>query len=175
MKLYSVQGRVADALAPYRFCSDMLSKELGVEPEASTKALYREIREQRNRPYDQETNAAQRKPQDEKPRIGAVKPVYPDALERRQITILACDLFGLDALSAQFDPEELQPVLAAFKHSYGEIVSNFGGLVREFSGNSMTAYFGYPHAHEHGAEQAGRPPPPPVTAPPPPGGGPRHP
>ncbi len=156
MKLYSMQGRYAAALAQYRFCSDMLSKELGVEPEASTKALYREIREQRNRPYDQETNAAQRKPQDQTPRIGAVKPVYPDALERRQITILACDLFGLDALSAQFDPEELQPVLAAFKHSYGEIVSNFGGLVREFSGNSMTAYFGYPHAHEHGAEQAVR-------------------
>ncbi len=156
MKLYSMQGRYAAALAQYRFCSDMLSKELGVEPEASTKALYREIREQRNRPYDQETNAAQRKPQDQTPRIGAVKPVYPEALERRQITILACDLFGLDALSAQFDPEELQPVLAAFKHSYGEIVSNFGGLVREFSGNSMTAYFGYPHAHEHGAEQAVR-------------------
>src|SRR5262249_7337220 len=123
MKLYSTQGRYAAALAQYRLCGDVLAKELGVEPEVSTKALYREIREHRNRPHDQETNTAQRKPHDQTPRIGAVKPVYPEALERRQITILACDLFGLDALSAQFDPEELEPVLAAFKQSYGEIVS----------------------------------------------------
>src|SRR5215470_1361262 len=156
MKLYGMRGRHAAALAQYRLCSDMLSKELGVEPEAATKALYREIREQRNRPHDQEANAAQRKPQDQTLRIGAARPVYPEALERRQITILVCDFFGLDALSAQFDPEELQPVLAAFKQSYGEIVANFGGLVREFSGSSMTVYFGYPHAHEHGAEQAVR-------------------
>src|SRR5260370_34398038 len=110
MKLYSMQGRYAAALAQYRFCSDMLSKELGVEPEASTKALYREIREQRNRPHDQETSAAQRKRQDQTPRIGAAKAVYPAALEGRQITILGCDMFGLDALSPQFDPEELQPL-----------------------------------------------------------------
>src|SRR5260370_1106495 len=69
MKLYSMQGRYAAALAQYRFCSDMLSKELGVEPEASTKALYREIREQRNRPDDHETNAAPRK-QQVQPRVG---------------------------------------------------------------------------------------------------------
>jgi len=70
--------------------------------------------------------------------------------------MMVCDLVGLDALSAQFDPEELQPVLAAFKQTYGEIVSNFGGLIREFSGGSMTVCFGYPHAQEHGAEQAVR-------------------
>jgi len=156
MELYCKQGRYAAALQQYRFCSDVLSKELGVEPEASTKTLYREIREQRNRPRDQEIGVARGKPYDQKPRIGAVKPVYPETLERRQITILACDLFGLDALSSQFDPEDLQPVLAAFKQTYGEIVSRFGGLIREFSGGSMTVCFGYPQAHEHGAEQAVR-------------------
>src|SRR5262249_34447235 len=138
MELYCKQGRYAAALAQYRFCSDVLSKELGVEPEAETKALYREIRERRNRPHDAGTSAAQRRLQDQRARGGAVRPVYPEAFERRQITILVCDLFGLDALAAQFDPEELQPVLAAFKQTYGEIVSSFGGLIREFSGSGMT-------------------------------------
>src|SRR5260370_21490401 len=99
MKLYSMQGRYAAALAQYRFCIDMLSKELGVEPEASSKALYREIREQRNRPHDQETNAAQRKRQDQTPGIGAAKAAYPQALEGPQITIIFCALFGLHSLS----------------------------------------------------------------------------
>src|SRR5262252_3825683 len=156
MKLYCKQGRYAAALAQYRFCSDVLSKELGVEPEAETKALYREIREQRNRPHDAGTSAARRRLQDQRPRSGAVRPAYPEAFERRQITILVCDLFGLDALAAQFEPEELQPILASFKQTYGEIVSSFGGLIREFSGGGMTVCFGYPHAHEHGAEQAVR-------------------
>jgi len=156
MELYCKQGRYAAALAQYRFCSDVLSKELGVEPEAETKALYREIREQRNRPHDAGTSAARRRLQDQRPRSGAVRPAYPEAFERRQITILVCDLFGLDALAAQFEPEELQPILASFKQTYGEIVSSFGGLIREFSGGGMTVCFGYPHAHEHGAEQAVR-------------------
>jgi DNA-binding SARP family transcriptional activator len=154
MKLYCKQGRYAAALQQYRFCSDVLSEQLGVEPETSTKTLYREIREQRNKPHDKETGIARPKPQDQKPHIGAVRPLYPETFERRQITIMACDLFGLDALSAQFDPEELQPVLAAFKQTYGGIVSTFGGLVREFSGGGMIVCFGYPQAHEQSAERA---------------------
>src|SRR5215470_14454220 len=104
MKLYCKQGRYAAALQQYRFCSDVLSRELGVEPEASTKTRYREIREQRNRSHDEGTAIAREKPQDQKSRIGVVRPDYPEALQRRQITILVSDLFGLDALSAQFDP-----------------------------------------------------------------------
>jgi class 3 adenylate cyclase len=155
MALYCKQGRHAAALQQYRFCSEVLSKELGVDPEASTKALYRQIRDQRNRPQDEETRA-RRRPHDQEPRTSAVRPAHHEMFERRQITILVCDLFGLDAVAAQFDPEELQPILAAFRQTYGEIVSDFGGLIREFSGSDMTVCFGYLHAHEHGAEQAVR-------------------
>jgi class 3 adenylate cyclase/tetratricopeptide (TPR) repeat protein len=153
MTLYCKRGRYAAALQQYRFCSDVLSKELGVEPEASTKALHREIREQRNRPYEGAI-VARSKQESPKARIKAVEPVHQQAFERRQITVLVCDLLGLDELSAQVDPEDLPPVLAAIRQAYGEIVSNFGGMIREFSGSRMTAYFGYPHAHEHCAEQA---------------------
>ncbi len=156
MTLYSKQGRYAAALQQYRLCCDALSKELAVEPEAATKALYREIREQRNRPHDEGIIPARAKAQDRRARIAAFGAGYSGAFERRQITIMACDLFGLDALSMQFDAEDLQPVLVAFRQTYGEIVSNFGGLIREFSGGSMRVCFGYPHAHEHSAEQAVR-------------------
>jgi DNA-binding SARP family transcriptional activator len=161
MQFYCRQGRHAAALAQYRLCSDVLAKELGVEPEAATTALYREIREHRSRPHDEASVAAREKPQGQKlenskPRMPALPPVSPEALERRQMTILACELSGLDALSARFDPEDLRPVLAAFRQTCGDIAANFGGLVRTFTGSSMTVCFGYPQAHEHGAEQAVR-------------------
>jgi DNA-binding SARP family transcriptional activator len=156
MALYCKQGRYGAALQQYRFCCDVFSKELGVEPEASTKALYREVREQRNRSQHQERAVALSKPPDQKPRILDVRPVYPEVFERRQITILCCGMLELNALSTQFDPEELQPILSAFRQTYGEIVAGFGGLLREFSGGSMTVCFGYPQADEHSAEQAVR-------------------
>jgi DNA-binding SARP family transcriptional activator len=153
MELYCKQGRYAAALQQYRLCSDVLSSELGVEPETSTKALYQEIREQRNRPREG-TIVARRKPESPKARIKVVEPPYPEAFERRQITILVCDPLGLDELSIQLDPEELPSILAALRQTYGEVVSNFGGRIREFSGSRMTVCFGYPYANEHGAEQA---------------------
>jgi predicted ATPase/class 3 adenylate cyclase len=72
------------------------------------------------------------------------------------MTVLVCELSGMDALSAQVDPEDLQPVLAAFRQTCGDIVANFGGHVHAFPGSSLTVWFGYPHADEHGAEQAVR-------------------
>jgi DNA-binding SARP family transcriptional activator len=50
MQLYCIQGRYAAALQQYRHCANRLAKELGVEPDAATKALYRQIREQRSKP-----------------------------------------------------------------------------------------------------------------------------
>src|SRR5262249_17428842 len=89
MRLYCNQGRHGGALAAYRLCGEVLAKELGVEPEASTTALYREIREQRNRRHDEGMTTAPRKPPGAKlpdlKRRPAV-PVSPEALERRQIT-----------------------------------------------------------------------------------------
>ena len=75
--------------------------------------------------------------------------------ERRQITVMFCDLVGSSALSA-LDPEDLQKVLAAFHSSCAEVISRFGGMVARFSGGGILAYFGFPQAHEHDAEQAVR-------------------
>ena len=75
--------------------------------------------------------------------------------ERRQITVMFCDLVGSSALSA-LDPEDLQKVLAAFHSSCAEVIVCFGGMVARFSGGGILAYFGFPQAHEHDAEQAVR-------------------
>jgi DNA-binding SARP family transcriptional activator len=154
MELYGKQRRYADALRQYRICSEVLSQQLGVEPEAATTVLYRQIREQRNRPRETETCHEGRKPQVQTPSNEGALAGVPRMLEGRQITIMACDLFRLDAHSSQLDPEDLQPVLGAYKKTCIDIVSNFGGLVRKFSGDGMTVYFGYPQANEHSAEQA---------------------
>jgi DNA-binding SARP family transcriptional activator/tetratricopeptide (TPR) repeat protein len=153
MELYGKQRRFADALRQYRICCEVLSQQLGVEPEAATTTLYRQIREQRNRPRDDDTGLERRKPTQSPSTEGAPAGV-PRMLEGRQITIMACDLFRLDAYSSRLDPEDLQPVLGAYKKTCIDIVSNFGGLVRKFSGDGMTVYFGYPQANEHSAEQA---------------------
>jgi DNA-binding SARP family transcriptional activator/class 3 adenylate cyclase/tetratricopeptide (TPR) repeat protein len=159
MELHGRQGRFAAALQQYRICSDVLSRQLGVEPEAATTALYREIREQRNRLRDGETGgdrgSARPKSQVEAPGAEGAPPAARP-LEKRQITIMACDLFSLEAHASQFDPEDLQPVLDACRKTCVDIMSGFGGLVRKFSGDGMTACFGYPHASEHSAEQAVR-------------------
>jgi class 3 adenylate cyclase/predicted ATPase len=151
MQLYCKQSRYASALQQYQHCADQLAKELGVEPDAATKALYRQIREQRNKPPNAKAeNARQETPPGNMIDI----PVFSQELERRQITVLACEFVGLDAQLTQADPEDVQSLMRAFRPQFGAVISDFGGMAAKFSGNGFLAYFGYPQAHEHGAEQA---------------------
>jgi class 3 adenylate cyclase len=72
--------------------------------------------------------------------------------ERRQVTVLFCDLVGSTALSAQLDPEDLGEIIGAYHRCCTERVERNGGFVAEYMGDGVLAYFGYPHAHEHDAE-----------------------
>ena len=72
--------------------------------------------------------------------------------ERRQVTVLSCDLAGSSLLSD--DPEELQEMIRAFQKSAAEEIAKLGGHVAQRRGDGMLAYFGYPHAHENDAERA---------------------
>jgi DNA-binding SARP family transcriptional activator/predicted ATPase len=151
MQLYCKQGRYASALQQYQHCADQLAKEFGVEPDAETKALYRQIREQRSRPPNPKAeNALRETPPANKTDLS----VFSQELERRQITVLACDLIGLDAQFTQADPENVQSLMRAFRPQFADVISDFGGMTAKFSGNGFLAYFGYPQAHEHDAEQA---------------------
>lgn len=79
-----------------------------------------------------------------------------DSAERRQMTIMFCDLVGSTALSARLDPEDLRAVIAAYFREVAAVVRRFGGLVARHHGDGALIYFGYPSAHEDDAQRAVR-------------------
>ncbi|HJU17550.1 MAG TPA: adenylate/guanylate cyclase domain-containing protein [Stellaceae bacterium] len=76
--------------------------------------------------------------------------------ERRQLTVMFCDLVGSTALSARLDPEDLREVIAAYHRAVAEAVRSLDGFVAKYMGDGMLIYFGYPQAHEDDAERAVR-------------------
>jgi class 3 adenylate cyclase/predicted ATPase len=79
-----------------------------------------------------------------------------DSAERRQVTVMFCDLVGSTALSARMDPEDLRDVISAYQTCLAETVRHFGGFLAKYLGDGVLVYFGYPQAHEDDAEQAVR-------------------
>ncbi len=76
--------------------------------------------------------------------------------ERRQLTVMFCDLVGSTALSARLDPEDLREVIAAYHRAVAEEVSRCDGFISRYMGDGVLVYFGYPQAHEDDAERAVR-------------------
>jgi class 3 adenylate cyclase len=85
-----------------------------------------------------------------------IEPKPHDAAERRQVTVMFCDLVGSTALSARMDPEDLREVISAYQKCVTETVRRFGGFVAKYMGDGVLIYFGYPQAHEDDAERAVR-------------------
>jgi len=76
--------------------------------------------------------------------------------ERRQLTVMFCDLVDSTALSARLDPEDLRGVIGAYHGCVAEAVRRFDGFVAKYMGDGVLVYFGYPQAHEDDAERAVR-------------------
>jgi class 3 adenylate cyclase len=76
--------------------------------------------------------------------------------ERRQLTVMFCDLVGSTPLSTRFDPEDLREIVGAYHRCVTDTVGRFGGFVAKYMGDGVLAYFGYPQADEHDAERAVR-------------------
>ncbi len=74
--------------------------------------------------------------------------------ERRQLTVMFCDLVGSTALSARLDPEDLRAVIGAYHRCVAKVIGRGGGFVAKYMGDGVLAYFGYPRADEHDAERA---------------------
>jgi class 3 adenylate cyclase len=74
--------------------------------------------------------------------------------ERRQLTVLFCDLVGSTALSTRLDPEDMRDVLRAYQDACAGVIARYDGFVAKFMGDGVYAYFGYPQAHEDDAERA---------------------
>jgi class 3 adenylate cyclase/tetratricopeptide (TPR) repeat protein len=77
-----------------------------------------------------------------------------EGAERRQLTVMFCDLVGSSALSARLDPEDLRAVIGAYHACLAEIVTKNDGIIARYMGDGVLAYFGFPQAHEDDAEQA---------------------
>jgi class 3 adenylate cyclase/tetratricopeptide (TPR) repeat protein len=78
----------------------------------------------------------------------------PIGAERRQLTVMFCDLVGSTALSARLDPEDLREIIGAYHRCCADLITEAGGFVAKYMGDGVLAYFGYPLAHEHDAEHA---------------------
>jgi len=76
--------------------------------------------------------------------------------ERRQLTVMFCDLVGSTLLSARLDPEDMRQVIAAYHHAIAEAVAPYEGYIAQFLGDGVMVYFGYPKAHEDDGERAMR-------------------
>jgi len=76
--------------------------------------------------------------------------------ERRQLTVMFCDLVGSTALASRLDPEDLRDVIGAYHRCVAETIGRFDGFVAKYMGDGVLAYFGYPSAHEDDAERAVR-------------------
>src|SRR5712691_4096435 len=71
----------------------------------------------------------------------------PEA-ERRQLTVLFCDLVDSTPLTQQLDPEDLRQVVRAYQETAAEVIQRFEGHVAQYLGDGLLVYFGYPRAHE---------------------------
>ena len=94
------------------------------------------------------------------PAVAASGPLREDAVshggERRQLTVMFCDLVGSTALSEKLDPEELRSLLHAYRNHCDEVIGRYDGFVARYVGDGILTYFGWPAAHEDDAERAVR-------------------
>ena len=85
------------------------------------------------------------------------KAIRADATaERRQLTVMFCDLVGSTAMSARLDPEDMREMIAAYHQCCASLIERGGGFVAKYMGDGVLGYFGYPQAHEHDADRAVR-------------------
>ena len=76
--------------------------------------------------------------------------------ERRQLTVMFCDMVGSTSLSAKFDPEDVRDIIAGFRETCVRVVKLYDGFAAHYIGDGILVYFGYPNAHEDDAERAVR-------------------
>ena len=81
---------------------------------------------------------------------------HPVGAERRQLTVMFCDLVGSTQLSQRLDPEDLRDVMRRYQDAVAGAVTRYGGHVAKYLGDGVLSYFGWPQAYEDQAERAVR-------------------
>jgi class 3 adenylate cyclase len=93
-------------------------------------------------------------PSDAVPVLQALPALSAPEAERRQLTVLFCDLVGSTQLSSQLDPEDLRAVVRAYQEAAAEVIQRYEGHIAQYRGDGLLVYFGYPVAHEDEARRA---------------------
>lgn len=174
-------GRRAEALKRYEGLVERLKRELDTEPDAATKTLASELRAAQA-PSGAPVVKKSAKPARPKPQPRVLPPaIQPLATresiehvavgddvaapvaaaratvpERRQLTIVACQLLASMTPSVGLDPEDIRDQIVSFEKSVAGMVARFDGLVAQSQGDRVLAFFGYPVAHEDDVERAVR-------------------
>ena len=86
----------------------------------------------------------------------AIDKAAKDTAERRQLTVMFCDLVGSTALSARLDPEDMREIIGVYHRCCANLITKAGGFVAKYMDDGVLAYFGYPQAHEDDAERGVR-------------------
>src|SRR5579863_3892115 len=84
----------------------------------------------------------------------AVSPIPNHDPEVRQITVIFCDLVGSTELSEKLDPEDLRPLIDAYRKTCDEAIRRYDGQVANYAGDGLMGFFGWPRAHEDDAVRA---------------------
>ncbi|MCZ7598264.1 MAG: zinc ribbon domain-containing protein [Gammaproteobacteria bacterium] len=85
---------------------------------------------------------------------GSLDPLHIDGTERRQLTVVFCDLVGSTGLARLLDPEDLRELNRAYRQFCANTIGRYDGYVARYMGDGVLAYFGYPRAHEDDALRA---------------------
>src|SRR5215471_10712811 len=141
------ESDVDAAVVPYLTADDLTA--LGVTSVGHRRKLLAAIAALRRAPQWAETTAAGATT------VSRGHTPVADA-ERRQVTVMFCDLVGSTALSFQLDPEDLREVIGAYHSCIAQTIGRYDGFVAKYMGDGVLVYFGYPQAHEDDAERAVR-------------------
>ena len=90
------------------------------------------------------------------PETPPVRETSSPAGERRQVSVMFCDLVGSSTLAQRIDAEDMRDIMRDYQAACARVVDRFGGHLAQFLGDGVLAYFGYPQAHEDAAERAVR-------------------
>ncbi len=174
MELYAQMGRRAEALLQYEVCARLLKAELDVAPDAETTALANRLRSAPVPVSGVEGLHPDSGPEPREVRLGddpkswrrdtdnrtngqaGAGRFLPPQAERKQITILRCELSNALEISTRLGPEDFRHVMEAFGTRVLEIAGKFGGTIAQYLDNGFVIYFGYPNSHEDDAERAVR-------------------
>jgi len=137
MRLYAINGQYSAALGQFDTCCRLLKSELGVLPSVETQQMAERMRQGDWQPRPP-------RPQQARPQVSA-----PSPAERRQVTVLYCEM----TTTSGDDPDEAMALLDAPQARCLEIIRQFSGHIVQKHGGGLLAYFGYPHAHEDAARR----------------------